>query len=92
MGWAGGAWGGWAGGARGDGRRRGGRPVAGPPQKQHGGGPAPSTHSLTHPSHPPTVCMILRTWVTLTPRSTMVSAIHPPTLADTAIVIHGSTE
>ncbi len=36
--------------------------------------------------------MTLRTVVTLTPRVTILSAIHPPTLLVTAIVIHGSTE
>lgn len=39
-----------------------------------------------------TVCMILRTAVTDTPRSTSVSAIQPPTLAAMAMVTQGSTE
>ena len=38
-----------------------------------------------------TVCMILRTRVTVTPRCTSLSAIQPPTLLVTAIVIQGST-
>ena len=38
-----------------------------------------------------TVCMIFRTRVTLSPRVTRVSAIQPPTLLVTAMVIHGST-
>lgn len=38
------------------------------------------------------VCMTFLTTVTLVPRSTIVSAIQPPTLAEMAMVIQGSTE
>lgn len=38
-----------------------------------------------------TDCMILRTRVTVMPRCTSLSAIQPPMLLVTAIVIHGST-
>jgi hypothetical protein len=40
----------------------------------------------------PMVCMPLRTQLTGTPLATIESASHPPTLAITAMVIHGSTE
>lgn len=38
------------------------------------------------------LCMIFRTLVTDTPRSTSLSAMMPPTLPSTAIASHGSTE